>query len=189
MAVPNQRGFRFEEFTGLTVRAALLLAVPAAALVIGAFWVTAHFLEPMPPRRVVFAAGPQGGSASALAERYARILADDGIAVEVRHTEGAGENVGLLADRGSGVDIAFVLAGTVEPPLAGKIVSVSNIMIAPLWGVSRGPHRIEDSLSGARESVLQAAGLYTLRAHLHVVRATVVARARARQAAAGAAPT
>jgi len=141
MASKREHNVRFEEFTGLTVRAALLLALPAAVLVIGAFWVTAHFLEPMPPRRVAFAGGPQGSAAAALAERYRRVLADEGITVELRHSEGAGQNVELLADRASGVDVALVVAGTTPPALAGQIVNISNILVAPLWGVTRGALR------------------------------------------------
>ncbi len=142
MTARNERGFRFEEYTGLTARAALLLAVPSLLLIVSAFWLAAQFLDPMPPRRIVFAGGPEGGAANALVDRYRRILARDGITVEVRPTLGPGENIGLLAGPKHGVDVALMVAGTAKPPESDRIVNVSNILLAPLWGLSRGPEPV-----------------------------------------------
>jgi hypothetical protein len=47
---------------------------------------------------------------------------------------------------------------------------------APLDDLLDEIDRIEESIAGVRESVLQAAGLYTLRSHMNVVRATIRAR-------------
>jgi len=59
----------FEEFTGLSVGRALLMAVPALALalVAAAFWLAVQFLDPLPPRRIVLATGPEGSALHALA--------------------------------------------------------------------------------------------------------------------------
>ena len=129
---------RFEEFTGLTRRGLLLIVIPSLALVAGSFWLAAQFLEPLPPRRIVLATGPEGSALYALGQRYRAILARDGITVEVRATRGAGENVDLLARPAPAVDAAFLVAGTVPPQRAQAIENVSNLMYAPLWGLERG---------------------------------------------------
>jgi len=133
-----ERISRFEEFTGLTWRGLALIAVPSLALIIGSFWLAAQFMEPMPPHRIVLATGPEGSAVHALGQRYRAVLAKSGITVEVRATRGPGENVELLAGRAAGVDAAFLAAGTVPAERAQGIVNVSNLLYAPLWGLTRG---------------------------------------------------
>jgi TRAP transporter TAXI family solute receptor len=133
----SERGSRFEDFTGLTWHGLLLIAVPSLALVIGSFWLAAQFIEPLPPRRIVLAAGPEGSAVYALGQRYRAILAKSGIAVEVRATRGPGENVGLLAGEGASADAAFLVAGTVPLAEAARIENLSNLFYAPLWGLTR----------------------------------------------------
>jgi TRAP-type uncharacterized transport system substrate-binding protein len=138
MAQKRERASRFEEFTGLTRRGFLLVVTPALALVIGSFWMAAQFLEPMPPRRIVLATGPEDGAVHRLGQRYGAILAKNGITVDVRTTRGAGENVDLLTGRAAGVDVAFLVAGTVPPDRTQGIANVSNLLYAPIWGLTRG---------------------------------------------------
>ena len=76
MAQGHDRGVGFEEFTGLSVRRALLLAVPALALIAASFWLAFHFLEPLPPRRIVLAAGPEGSALHSLGMQYAERLSE-----------------------------------------------------------------------------------------------------------------
>ncbi|HET9022928.1 MAG TPA: TAXI family TRAP transporter solute-binding subunit [Burkholderiaceae bacterium] len=139
MADGNDRRVGFEEFTGLSFGRALLMAVPVLALVAGTIWVAVQFLDPMPPRRIVLATGPEGSVLHALGTRYAERMAAQGIAVDVRATRGAADNVALLGDRKERVDAAFLPAGTADPKQAGGIVNVSNLFHAPLWCLSRDP--------------------------------------------------
>jgi TRAP-type uncharacterized transport system substrate-binding protein len=127
MSDKREHDSRFEEFTGLTWRGLLLIAVPSLVLVVGAFWLAAQFIEPLPPQRIVLAAGPEGSALYALGQRYRAILARSGIALEVRATRGAGENVGLLAGGAPSVDAAFLVAGTVPQDEAGRIENISNL--------------------------------------------------------------
>ncbi len=101
MADGTERGIRFEEFTGLTIGRALLVAVPVLALVVASIWLAVQFLDPMPPRRIVLATGPEGSALHALGERYAERVSAQGIAVDVRATRGPADNVVLLGDRRS----------------------------------------------------------------------------------------
>jgi TRAP-type uncharacterized transport system substrate-binding protein len=69
------------------VRAALVVA----ALVAGALWVSFQLLQPAPPRRIVLASGAEGGLYDKHAQRYRALLARDGVTVDVRTTQGAGD--------------------------------------------------------------------------------------------------
>jgi len=80
------------------------------ALLAVAYWV----LDPTPPKKVVLATGTEQGAYAEFGKRYAQILKTYGVTVELRATQGAAENLRLLRDPKSGVDIAFVQGGAGE---------------------------------------------------------------------------
>ena len=117
----------------------IVLAIVLLAL---AYWV----LDPTPPKKVVLATGTDQGAYAEFGKRYAQILKGYGIAVELRATEGAAENLRLLRDATSGVDIAFVQGGAGErlrrdanavapaddDDEAG-LVSLGGLFVEPVW--------------------------------------------------------
>ncbi|HWH82302.1 MAG TPA: TAXI family TRAP transporter solute-binding subunit [Burkholderiaceae bacterium] len=116
--------------------------VLAAALLALAYWV----LNPTPPKRVVLATGTEQGAYAEFGKRYAEILKAYGITVELRATQGAAENVRLLLDPNSGVDIAFMQGGAGERlrkdanSLASAdddgeaaLVSLGSLFYEPIW--------------------------------------------------------
>ena len=83
----------------LLSRRDLLRTLVLAALALAAcLWVSFHFLEPIPPRRIVLASGPESGLYYQQAQRYKQALAREGVTLEVRITEGGAENLRLLLD-------------------------------------------------------------------------------------------
>jgi TRAP-type uncharacterized transport system substrate-binding protein len=129
----------FEEFTGLSVLKAVLVAVPALALIAASIWIAVQFLHPMPPRKVVLAAGPEGSELHALGSRYAEIVGRQGIRVEVLATHGAADNLDLLVNPKGQAVVGFVVAGMATPEQAQQVVNISNLAYAPLWFLARGP--------------------------------------------------
>jgi TRAP-type uncharacterized transport system substrate-binding protein len=130
--------------TLLSARDLLFTAGPfvlvAIALLALAYWV----LDPTPPARMVLATGGPRSAYAAFGERYAQALKRHGITVELRATEGAVENLALLRQAGSGVDVAFVQGGTDDAPptasradapdAAGKgLVSIGSLFLEPVW--------------------------------------------------------
>ncbi len=115
--------------TALTTSAPFLLL--AAALIALAYWV----LEPNPPRRVVLATGVSQGAYAAFGERYAERLKQHGITVELRATQGAAENLALLRDPASGVDVGFVQGGAADAPAEGTppLLSLGSMFYEPVW--------------------------------------------------------
>ncbi len=92
-------------------RVMLVTALPFILLAVVLSWVAYAVLDPTPPRSVVLATGVEQGAYSEFGKRYATALAKHGIRVELRNTQGAAENLALLRDPASGVDIAFVQGG------------------------------------------------------------------------------
>jgi TRAP-type uncharacterized transport system substrate-binding protein len=107
----------------------LLLACVLMAL---AYWL----LDPTPPRRVVMATGVAQGAYAEFGQRYAERLKKHGIAVELRTTQGAAENLALLNDAGAGVDIAFVQGGSADAVASEEgstLQSLGSMFQEPVW--------------------------------------------------------
>ncbi|WP_284617755.1 TAXI family TRAP transporter solute-binding subunit [Aquabacterium humicola] len=117
----------------------LLLAAGPLLLLGAALLVAAYLvLQPQPPRRVVLATGIAQGAYAEFGQRYAAWLAGHGITVELRPTQGAAENLALLRDARSGVDIAFVQGGADPAGDAARdadagLVSLGSLFYEPVW--------------------------------------------------------
>jgi TRAP-type uncharacterized transport system substrate-binding protein len=122
----------------------LLLAV---VLVGATLWVSIQLPIPAPPRRIVLASGPEFGLYHQHALRYRELLARNGIEVELRRSSGAGENIELLLDPASGVDVAFVQGGLKQPPRTDGLVMLISLYYEPLWIF----HRVSDTPTEIRE--------------------------------------
>jgi len=116
-------------------------------LLAATLWISAHFLQPAPPRHIVLASGAPFGVYHQYAQRYIQILAGDGVTVEERATAGAAENSRLLQDPKSGVDVAFMQGGVVTPLEADGLEMLASLYYEPLWIFYRGTA----TLSGINE--------------------------------------
>lgn len=116
----------------------LKIYLPITIVIIAGFLFTWQFVDPAPPRNVTLATGMKGGAYAAYGERYKEILARHGITLNVRHTGGAKENIDLLTDPKSGVDIAFVQGGIGDPFGAPELQSLASVFYEPLWVLTRG---------------------------------------------------
>jgi hypothetical protein len=64
---------------------------------------------------LAIAAGAAGSGYDNFARHYARILARDGVELEVRNSAGAVENLDLLPDAASGAQAALATFGVTQP--------------------------------------------------------------------------
>ena len=116
-------------------------ALPFVLLTCGLLALAYWLLDPAPPKHVVLATGIDQGAYSEFGKRYAAVLERHGIRVELRGTAGAAENLQLLRDPESGVDLAFVQGGAdaeyassadAEAANAG-LVSLGSLFHEPVW--------------------------------------------------------
>jgi len=113
-------------------RTALPLVVLALLLLGLAYWA----LDPTPPRHVVLATGVEQGAYDEFGRRYAQLLERHGIRVELRRTAGAAENLELLRNPNSGVDLAFVQGGAGSPDVEDpedRLFSLGSMFHEPVW--------------------------------------------------------
>ena len=114
-------------------RAVLTTVAPFLMLAIAMVTLAYVLLDPNPPRRVTLATGVPQGAYAEFGQRYAERLRRHGIDVELRNTQGAAENLALLHDTGSGVDIAFVQGGAVDAADSEPLQSLGSMFYEPVW--------------------------------------------------------
>jgi TRAP-type uncharacterized transport system substrate-binding protein len=124
---------------------AVVIAATAGAIMLAALML----LRTMPPRTIVMATGPEGGAYHEIGRRYRELLAREGVTLRLVPTSGALENLALLRDARSGVAVALVQDGSVEPGQAGDLESLGTLFYEPLWLFYRSELR-ELALHGLR---------------------------------------
>jgi len=118
----------------------LLIVISVLAVVTLAtitLWLAADFVQPMPPRTLTMATGPEGGAYSEFGKRYQEILARDGIELRLLPTAGALENLALLKGKSSNVEVAFLQSGITSGKESPDLVSLGTVFYEPLWFFSR----------------------------------------------------
>jgi TRAP-type uncharacterized transport system substrate-binding protein len=112
--------------------------VAAGALVLAAFWAVILALRPLPPRGVTMATGPEGGAYHEIGKRYREHLAHHGITLRLLATAGALENLAILRDPRSGVDVGFLQGGITSERESPDLESLGAVFYEPLWFFHRG---------------------------------------------------
>ena len=144
---------------GQSRRRVIFWTLFVAALVV-AIWAVVRFVSPLPPRTLTMSTGVVDGAYHQFGERYRELLRANGIALELRSSTGAIENLARLND--GSVSVGFVQGGT--GPLsvdiealaeATPLRSLATIAYEPVWifshslDLSRGL----DVLAGRRVAV------------------------------------
>jgi TRAP transporter TAXI family solute receptor len=109
------------------------IAVTAGVLVCAALFLFSN----LPPRSIAMATGPEGGGYYEIGRQYQELLARNGVELRLVATAGSLENLALLRDPKSGVDIALVQGGSVGKE-TGELESLGTLFYEPLWIFHRG---------------------------------------------------
>ena len=134
------------------IRDMALVLGPVTLAVLAAFWFTAQFVGPAPPKELTIAAASKGSPYWETAERYRQILAESGITVKIRETRGSMENLALIGDGAAGVDAAFIQGGLTGGREVPGVSSLGRVLEEPVWIFYQGreaPKRLSD-LAGKR---------------------------------------
>jgi hypothetical protein len=126
-------------YTLVSIRDLLVTAGPFLLIALVLLTLAYFLLDPTPPRKVVLATGAEQGAYAEFGKRYAAWLKLHDIQVELRQTQGAAENLALLRDPASGVDLAFVQGGADDERPSGEdapkddLVSLGSLFYEPVW--------------------------------------------------------
>jgi TRAP transporter TAXI family solute receptor len=105
------------------------------------------YVRPAPPETIRIATGPAGSSFHNTAEKYRKILARNGVKLEILPSEGSLDNLKKLTDPAYRVDVGFVQGGVAAGIHLEKLVSLGSVFHAPLAIFYRGAAPV-DRISG-----------------------------------------
>jgi TRAP-type uncharacterized transport system substrate-binding protein len=114
-------------------RSPLIIVIASVAIVLAALYVSYRLIDPLPPRHLTIAAGMTGSGYEDFTRQYARILARQGVELEIRNSAGAVENLELLRDSASGVQAALTTFGVTQPADADILYSLGGVFDAAIF--------------------------------------------------------
>jgi TRAP-type uncharacterized transport system substrate-binding protein len=111
----------------------LLKTLSTILCIAGLAWLALAYLIPAPPSKITIATSIANDHYQVLGTRYQGILANSDIEVELRLTDGAKENLRLLNDPASGIQIGFMQGGVSNGKLAPDLLSLGRIDYQVFW--------------------------------------------------------
>jgi TRAP-type uncharacterized transport system substrate-binding protein len=113
-----------------------------------------YIVATLPPRTIVMATGPEGGSSYELGGRYREILARSGVDLKLLPTSGSLENLRLLRDPKSGVSVGLLQDGLADGAQTSGVEALGTVGYEPLWLFHRsGIGGTLGALAGRRVSI------------------------------------
>ena len=121
----------------LASRPAILVSVLTG--LIAALFAGIWFILPQPPQTLTIATGFPDGLYSQFANHLKIELAKEKITLQIRNTGGSVDNLALINDPNSGIDLAIVQSGVGDPVKYPELLSLAGIFYEPLWVWYRQP--------------------------------------------------
>lgn len=117
---------------------------PAVLVCAVIVWAALHFISSAPPRTLTMSSGPRGSNFETIAQRYSRILARNGIKLNVVSSAGSLENLNRISNPKSHVDIALVQSGlTAGTDSDDDLESLGGMFYQPLLIFYRSPKPLQ----------------------------------------------
>jgi len=123
MIMNRIQGLRYNPYALLAILALLIV------FVFGVLWT----LIPAPPKSIAIATGFQDGLYYRFGERMQSALKKEGVDLQVLKTGGTLDNLALLADPKSGVDLAMIQGGVADVSQYPHFVSIAGMFYEPVW--------------------------------------------------------
>ncbi|MDR2875663.1 MAG: ABC transporter substrate-binding protein [Methylobacillus sp.] len=140
---------RVMEMFDLGPKAALAVVIAAFATVAV---VIVFFIRSAPPTSITISAGPKDGVFDRQAQRYAALLAENGVTLKIVTSAGLYENWQRLKDPKSGVDLAFIQGGA-DAEGAEDLVSLGSVSHQPILIFYLGELTLLSDLKGKKIAI------------------------------------
>src|SRR6266702_4646440 len=119
-------------FAGISLRDLAVTAGPLILLTVIVIGAAYWFVRPAPPDTITITSGPNGSTFRLNAEKYRKILARNGVKLQILPSEGSLDNLNRLANPGYRVDVGFVQGGVSAGMTVDKLVSLGSVFHEPL---------------------------------------------------------
>lgn len=123
------------QFTTFSLRDLIVTVAPLAILIGVACYFAYKLINPFPPTQVVLSTGQDSSAYAEFGKKYAQELGKFGITATLKSSQGSEENLRLLKDEDSDIDIAFVQSGSTEHADAERsgLLSIGSLFYEPVW--------------------------------------------------------
>lgn len=111
----------------------VIILSAVSILAVAALWAALVILRPLPPRTVTMATGPEGGAYYEIGVRYKELFAQEGINLILLKTAGSMENLALLEDPKSDVQVGLLQGGITNKKKSPDLESLGTLFYEPLW--------------------------------------------------------
>ena len=118
--------------------------VTAFIVLIASIFLTIWLLLPGPPKTLTIATGFPDGLYHQFAKQLQVELAKEKIVLRIQNTGGSVDNLALMADSKSGVDLAIIQSGVGNPNQYPKFTALAGLFYEPLWVWYRSDAFIKD---------------------------------------------
>jgi len=133
---------RILAFTRFSLRDLFATATPTVIGIAVALVAAYLIIDPYPPRHVTLGTGQENSAYENIGKRYQAALGKDGIAVELKRSQGSADNLQRL-NQGA-IDIAFVQSGSTNEVEAERrgLMSLGSLFTEPVWLFTRDVKKI-----------------------------------------------
>jgi len=107
--------------------------VTAFIAIVASIFVAIWLILPAPSKTLTIATGFPEGLYHQFAKQLQAELAKQKITLRIRSTGGSADNLALMADPKSGVDLAIIQSGIGEPSQYPKLTALAGLFYEPLW--------------------------------------------------------
>ena len=133
----------------------LFKGLAAAVAIVGIVSLVLIYFFPAPPSKVTMATAFKGSSFEYYGRQYREIFARSNVDLELRASSGAVENIQLLQDPRSGVQISLMLSGISDGKHAPGLLSLGTVYTNPYWIFYSSNERLDrlSQLKGKRIAI------------------------------------
>jgi TRAP-type uncharacterized transport system substrate-binding protein len=151
----NKRPGLIARLRSASWRDLLVVGLPIVLVAGAAVAVAVKAARFAPPSTIRFVSGPEGSGYRNQADKYQKILARDGVKLEILTSRGALDNLEKLANPAAKIDVGFVQGGLAEGRELPHLVSLGSVYPQPMMVYCRHPEPVEllSQLKGKRIAV------------------------------------
>jgi TRAP-type uncharacterized transport system substrate-binding protein len=130
----------------------LVIVLAAVLCVVGIVSLAVAYFIPAPPTTVTIATAFKGSTFVYYGEKYREIFARSHVKLELRETNGAVDNLRLLQDPKSGVDIGFVNGGVSKGNPPPGLLSIGLMYNNAFWIFYRSIRNVRPFVATKRQT-------------------------------------
>jgi hypothetical protein len=113
-------------------RDVVVMSLPATLFCAAVIGLMVWLVDPAPPHTITISAGPADSSFMQVAEDYRKVLARNGVTLNVLESEGSVQNLQRLLDPKQHVDLALVQGGVADGKDTSSLMSLGSVFYLPI---------------------------------------------------------